>query len=99
MKIELTKEAEKWFEDEVELEPGSGVHFYGKVYGKTMVHDGFSIAFKIEKPVNPVASTEVNGITYYITAADEWFFARYDLKVDYDSKTDGPVYIFESNED
>jgi Uncharacterized protein conserved in bacteria len=40
MKIELTEEASKWFKDEVGVKPGDGIHFYGKVYGKTMVHEG-----------------------------------------------------------
>lgn len=98
MKIELTEEATDWFEKEMDLVPGDGIHFYGKVYGKTMVHEGFSIAMRKEKPVDPESSTVVDGITYYITDSDTWFFARYDLLVEYDPKLDGPKYIFKSNE-
>ena len=98
MKIEIEDAAAKWYEDNVGLEPGDGIRFYGKVYGKTMVHEGFSIAFRKEKPVKPESSTEVNGITYFITDNDTWFFERYDLEVKYDSKIDGPEYIFKSNE-
>ncbi|WP_125590347.1 HesB/YadR/YfhF family protein [Companilactobacillus jidongensis] len=98
MKIELTEKAQKWFKDELDLVPGDGVHFYGKVYGKTMVHEGFSIAMRKEKPVKPESSTVIDGITYYITDADTWFFARYDLLIEYDTDLDGPNYIFKSNE-
>ena len=98
MKIELTEEASRWFEDEVGVKPGDGIHFYGKVYGKTMVHEGFSIAFRTEKPVKPESSTEINGVTYFITDSDVWFFTRYDLLVEYDPELDGPKYIFKSNE-
>ena len=42
MKIEINDEAAKWYEDNVDLKPGNGIRFYGKVYGKTMVHEGFS---------------------------------------------------------
>ncbi|MQS88705.1 HesB/YadR/YfhF family protein [Companilactobacillus mishanensis] len=98
MKIEITEEASKWYQDACDLKPGDGIRFYGKVYGKTMVHEGFSIAFRKEKPIKPESSTVVDGITYFITDNDTWFFARYDLEVQYDPKTDGPDYIFKSNE-
>ena len=98
MKIELTDQAVKWFEEELDLVPGDGVHFYGKVYGKTMVHEGFSIAMRKEKPIDPVSSTIINGVSYYITDSDTWFFARYDLLVEYDPELEGPKYIFKSNE-
>ncbi|KRL68357.1 HesB/YadR/YfhF family protein [Companilactobacillus versmoldensis] len=98
MKIIISDDAAKWYQDNVDLKPGDGIRFYGKVYGKTMVHEGFSIAFRKEEPTKPVSSTEVNGITYFITDNDTWFFARYDLDVEYDSKTDSPEYIFKSNE-
>ncbi len=98
MKIEISNEAAKWYEDNVGLSAGDGIRFYGKVYGKTMVHEGFSIAFRKEEPVKPESSTVVNGITYFITDNDTWFFARYDLDVEYDSKSDSPEYIFKSNE-
>lgn len=44
MKIEVTDSASKWFQQEMGLGNGNGVRFYGKVYGKTPVHDGFSLA-------------------------------------------------------
>ncbi|MCH4008004.1 HesB/YadR/YfhF family protein [Companilactobacillus sp.] len=98
MKIEISEKAAKWYEENVGLKAGDGIRFYGKVYGKTMVHEGFSIAFRKEEPVKPESSTVVDGITYFITDNDTWFFARYDLEVEYDPSIDGPQYIFKSNE-
>ena len=63
-----------------------------------MVHEGFSIAMRKEKPIDPVSSTVIHGVSYYITDSDTWFFARYDLLVEYDKDLDGPNYIFKSNE-
>ncbi|KRN99797.1 HesB/YadR/YfhF family protein [Companilactobacillus kimchiensis] len=98
MKIEITPKADQWFKEELDLVPGDGVHFYGKVYGKTMVHEGFSIAMRKEKPIDPESITVIDGVSYYITDSDTWFFARYDLLVEYDPDLDGPKYIFKSNE-
>lgn len=44
MKITVSDRASKWFHEDMGLDDGRGVRFYGKVYGKTPVHDGFSLA-------------------------------------------------------
>lgn len=41
MKIEVTPKAQKWFQEEVGLTSGMAVGFFGKVYGKTAVHEVF----------------------------------------------------------
>ncbi|MBM6613599.1 iron-sulfur cluster biosynthesis protein [Desemzia sp. RIT804] len=95
MKIDITKAAQQWFQEELGLSEGSGIHFSGKVYGKTEVHEGFSVGMAVDKPgSNVMASTEVDGIVYYVNEGDDWFFNGYDLEVDYDSKRDEPIYHF-----
>lgn len=95
MKINITKAAQKWFQEELGLSEGSGIHFSGKVYGKTEVHEGFSVGMAVDKPGSDVmASTEINGVVYYVNNQDDWFFSGYDLEVDYDSERDEPVYHF-----
>jgi uncharacterized protein YneR len=44
MKLTITPKAQEWFKREIELGDGQGIKFYGKVYGKTQVHDGFEEA-------------------------------------------------------
>lgn len=95
MKIEITDSASKWFNDELGLGDGLGVHFSGKVYGKTEVHDGFSVGMAVDKPgSNVMASTEVDGVTYFVNEEDDWFFSGYDLEVDLDAERNEPVYHF-----
>ncbi|WP_283678242.1 iron-sulfur cluster biosynthesis protein [Lentilactobacillus sp. Marseille-Q4993] len=85
MKITVTDSASKWFEDEMGLSEGNGVRFYGKVYGKTPVHDGFSLALtRDDNPRDIYAETVKDGVTYYVGEGDEWFFKGYDLIVNYD---------------
>lgn len=95
MKIEITEAASNWFKNELGLTDNLGVHFSGKVYGKTEVHEGFSVGMAVEEPGSSVlASTEIDGVTYFVNEEDDWFFNGYDLQVDYDPKRDEPVYHF-----
>lgn len=99
MNIELTEKAVRWFEEELALDQGNAVRFFGKTYGKTEVHEGFSVGMSVEQPHDDVlGKTEVNGITYYAGSEDDWFFNRYDLVVDYDEIKDEPIYHFNSTE-
>ncbi|MGK0550927.1 HesB/YadR/YfhF family protein [Enterococcus faecalis] len=99
MKLIVTPAAQEWFKKEIGLEPGSGVRFYGKIYGKTAVHDGFSIAMSIEAPDQPLIKEELDGITYYIEVTDDWFFKGYDLTVDYSPDKEEPIYQFHENQE
>lgn len=90
MKIEITDSAKEWFENEVGLEKGNGVRFMGKVYGKTEVHEGFSVGMEVTQPVDVLVKTTINDVTYFIDKNDEWFFNGYDLQVSFDKKRDEP---------
>lgn len=94
MKISIIESAQDWFENEVGLEKGAGVRFSGKVYGKTEVHEGFSVGMEVAQPDDVLAKTVVNGITYFIDKHDEWFFSGYDLQVSFDKERDEPIYHF-----
>jgi len=50
MKLQITDAATKWFENEMNVSPAqkAAIRFYGKLYGRTKVHDGFSIALARE---------------------------------------------------
>lgn len=98
MKLNITPSAHQWFKHEVGVSTEQGVHFYGKVYGNTAIHDGFSVGLSIEAPTQTIL-VEVNmeGIRYFIEEMDEWFFKGYDLLVDFDAKKDEPRYQFIPN--
>lgn len=94
MKITITTKAHEWFVDEMGLEKGDGVRFFGKVYGKTEVHDNFSVAINIGQPIDALAEEVIDGITYFAEKNDEWFFSGYDFKVEYDEKLEEVSYHF-----
>lgn len=94
MKLTITPKAQEWFKRELELAKGQGIKFYGKVYGKTQVHDGFSVGMSVDIPESPLVKTTLEDQLFYIEEADEWFFKGYDLVVDYDIELDEPKYEF-----
>ncbi|EHL99627.1 iron-sulfur cluster biosynthesis protein [Lentilactobacillus parafarraginis] len=100
MKINISDSASKWFQDEMGLSDGTGVRFYGKVYGKTPVHDGFSLALtRDDHPEEVYTETDKDGVKYFVDEGDEWFFKGYDLTVDFDPKKDpnNVLYSYQEN--
>lgn len=95
MQIQVSDAASQWFRDELALKPGDAVRFFGKVYGQTAVHDGFSLGMERATVEQPIGSVVKDGITYFASQSDDWFFADYDLQVAYDSEREEPQYRFE----
>lgn len=98
MEIRLSENAAQFFKSEFDPPQGKGIRIKGKVYGKTNVHDNFSVAIEIAVPKDPIASTEVDGVTVFGEKEDEWFLAGYDLEIDYQEGDDAPTYFFVSED-
>lgn len=96
MEITITDKAAKWFEEEYPLDKGEAVQFFGKTYGKTEVHEGFSVGMGLSDPADHdiLGKTEVNDRTYFAAESDDWFFTPYDLEIDFDEKNEEPIYHF-----
>lgn len=94
MEITISKQAQKWFKEEIELKKGDQVKFYVQIYGNSPVQKGYSLAFSKESPINKYVSTEVDGILFYVEEPDLWFFNGHDLLVDYDEKVDELMYKY-----
>jgi len=97
MKITLSDKAIEWFEDKFPLDEGEAVRFFGKTYGSTEVHEGFSIGLETgdpDKHDDLLAITEENGRQYFALKEDDWFFSGYDLEIDLDNEFNEPEYHF-----
>lgn len=97
MKITLKNEAIDWFENKFPLDKGEAVRFFGKTYGSTEVHDGFSVGMQMDSIDNHdeiLALAEVNDRQYFTTKQDEWFFEGYDLEIQIDDRYNEPYYHF-----
>lgn len=95
MRLDVSKQAAQWFIEELHLNKGDSIQFFGKVYGG---QGGFSFALLKQEATRPLISVNVEGINFYIEKNDEWFFAGMDLRVDYDEKLGEPSYHYEVKE-
>jgi len=94
MKLTISDEAVKWYESEMGISPSRGVRFLGKVYGKSPIHDGFSLAVEVFEPNDPLLIQYHDDIPFFIEKADEWFFEGHDLAIEFDEKKQEPVYHY-----
>ncbi|WP_314066894.1 hypothetical protein [uncultured Vagococcus sp.] len=95
MKITVSPKAQKWFTEELELETGDNVRFFGKYGGATNVHAGFTTGMEVTEPHRELlGSVAEGGINYFAEESDDWFFHGHDLLVDYDEKKDEPTYFY-----
>ena len=98
-KISISPEASKWIREGMGVPEGGGVHFFGRVYGETNAHEGFSTGMsRHDQPVQPLVDQGVDGVHYYIEESENWFFEGLDVQVDYDKSIDGPVYYYTPND-
>lgn len=98
MEITVSPAAIHWFKSEMGLQAGEGIRFFGKVYGKTNVHEGFSVGIARDISNDPIVSAQIDGLIFSVDRTDDWFFADYNLSVDYDADKDEPVYQFVETE-
>lgn len=103
MKITLTDEAIHWFENNFPLNEGEAIRFFGKTYGNTEVHEGFSLGLEMDNPENYadddiLGMVEENNRQYFATKEDNWFFSGYDLEIDLDDNYNEPDYHFISQD-
>ncbi|WP_147803200.1 HesB/YadR/YfhF family protein [Alkalicoccus halolimnae] len=97
MKLHITEEAVKWFQNEVEVDEGDTIKFFAKYGGSSPIQSGFSIGFEPnESPITTGVSTEIKGITFYVEEADLWYFDGNDLTVAYDDDSGEIVFEYDN---
>lgn len=94
MKIQITNEAAQWFEKEMLYNERGFIRFFVRYGGSSPIQEGFSLGVNTEAPIEPGATYDTGGNTYYIEEKDLWYFKDHNLLVDYDEQTDGPIYIY-----
>lgn len=97
MEIHLSKDANNWFRDEMEVEPGEAVRFFVR-YGGSGLQPGFSLGVTKESPYEPVVRLEQEQVLYFIEDTDHWYFDGHDLHVTVDDSLDELSYSYEPKE-
>ncbi len=95
LKINISDEAAKWYEQELNLQKGDNVRFFARYGGESTIHSGFSLGIELEDPIAIGASVKKNDIQYFIEENDLWYFNQHDLYVGYNAKQDEPEYMIQ----
>ena len=95
MQIKVTEQAAQWFKQELDLNEGDHIRFFVRYGGSGPFHEGFSLGMNKEEPMDPAVIVNKDGCQYFIEERDVWFFNEHDLLVDYDEKSDGPIYRYD----
>lgn len=96
MRLTISPAAYKWYVDELNLKPGMGVKYVGKVYGKTPVHEGMSLGIMktFDKPTDVFAEVVIDDRYFWVSNQDRWFFGEYDLDVQFNDELEEPEYVY-----
>ncbi|ETP67952.1 HesB/YadR/YfhF family protein [Planococcus glaciei] len=81
MKINISEDAFKWFQEEMEVAAGEAVRFYVRYGGSSKLQPGFSLGVTKDVPSETAAVLERDGVTYYVEQTDVWYFDGHDLHV------------------
>jgi uncharacterized protein YneR len=88
VEIMISKKAVDWFKDEIGVKQGEQIRFYIQFYGSSPIQEGYSLTFSRDNAIDKAASTEVDGIVFYVEESDLWFFDGHNLYVDFNENGD-----------
>ncbi|OMP66915.1 HesB/YadR/YfhF family protein [Domibacillus epiphyticus] len=94
MKIELSKQAKKWFEEEMDAVDGNFIRFYVRYGGSSPLHEGFSLGVSKEEPIEAAVTVRHDGVTYFVEEKDVWYFDGHHLVVGFNDQLNEPAYEY-----
>lgn len=92
--LKVDPKAHQWFEEELEIKDGEGVHIFGKGYGNTNLHEGVSVGIAVDTPHDVLVQNNDYRFPYFITEHDDWLIGDGWLEIKYDDENNEPVYYF-----
>ncbi|PFH89117.1 HesB/YadR/YfhF family protein [Bacillus sp. AFS088145] len=81
MKITISEDALKWFQDEMNVKEGDTIRFFARYGGNSTIHKGYSLGVTKEQPVDIGESISIDNVVYFINETDLWYFKDYNLNV------------------
>jgi len=94
MKITLSDDVAKWYEQELALKKGDYVRFFVRYGGNSTIQTGFSLGVQIDEPISVGTAITLNGINYYIEETDLWYFDSKELYIQMDQALNEPVFSY-----
>lgn len=95
MKLKMTEEAVKFYQQEMQLADNDYLWLFVRIGG--VGSGGFSAGVAHEKPDTAAVTQESHGLTLFITEADTWYFEG--ISIDYDKDIGDITFTHEDGED
>lgn len=93
MKIDISKDAAVWYEENIFVGTENGIRFFPKL---TRGSDtGITVGIVPDTPHQTSVKQTVNQVTYFIEEGDEWLFDYKDLHISMDEEFNEPKYVAE----
>lgn len=93
MDLQMSKKAAQWYKNELDLKEYTSLRFYVR-YGFGGHIPGFSLGVKKESPEDVFASTDSEGITFFVANKDAWYFEGFDLHVSLNDTMQEPEFEY-----
>lgn len=97
MKINISEDAFKWFQEEMEVSAGEAVRFYVRYGGSSQLQPGFSLGVTKDEPSEAAAAIEQDQVMYFVEQTDAWFFDGHDLHVTINDELHELDYSYEKD--
>lgn len=89
MKLVISDQALKWFQEEMGIKKGDSVRFYVRYGGSSPVQNAFSLGISVQDKPNQIGVCEErDGILFYVEDDELWYFHDHHLFVDLDDHRD-----------
>lgn len=95
MEIIVSEEAVAWYKKELEIKQHTALRLFVRYGGFGGHIPGFSLGINLEQPNRVHASTEVDGITFYVEEDDAWYFEDKDLIVSFNTEMGEPQFTYQ----
>jgi uncharacterized protein YneR len=95
MIISVSKDAAKWYKEELMLQDGDAIRFFVQYGGCSTVQKGLSLGLRKDEAVQPAATVTEEGITFFVESEDEWYFDGHNLSVTYTNGEEEPQFYYE----
>jgi len=94
LELHVTEKAVEWYKEELLVDEGMTIRFFVRYGGVGGLVPGFSIGVKVEEENQPHVSVVVDGITFFVSEEDAWYFDGKDLHVTYDEQLEEPQFTY-----
>ncbi|UOY93225.1 HesB/YadR/YfhF family protein [Ectobacillus sp. JY-23] len=95
MHISISNDAANWYKREMLLNEGDQIRFFVQYGGCSTVQKGLSLGIRKDLPQHMAASTQAEGLTFFVEADDEWYFDGHNLSITYTQGEEEPTFHYE----